>query len=92
MYFSIQDRIDPAVNVDHLLPSPDTCGEDAGEDRIIGGNVTNIDQYPWLALVEYRNSRSSISLGCGASLISKRYVITAGHCVFGAVLTQLGTP
>lgn len=82
----------PAPDVSGLLPAPDQCGIEAGEVRIVGGNETELDQYPWMGLVEYRTPRDTISLGCGAALISTRYVITAGHCVFGDVLTQLGTP
>ncbi|CAK1589515.1 unnamed protein product [Parnassius mnemosyne] len=74
-------------------PDPRTgcCGLDGGNNnRIVGGNETAIDQYPWLALIEYTDG-SRIKLLCGGVLISGRYVLTAGHCVTGAVL-DVGTP
>ncbi|CAG4972143.1 unnamed protein product [Colias eurytheme] len=59
-------------------PSSGCCGIDsAGGNRIFGGNETAIDQYPWLALIEYANK----ALMCGGSLISRRYVLTAAHCL-----------
>ncbi|XP_026316216.1 phenoloxidase-activating enzyme-like isoform X2 [Hyposmocoma kahamanoa] len=74
-----------------LDPASGCCGQGKLDgDRIIGGNVTDVDDYPWLALIEYsRNNK--IMLLCGGTLISNRYVLTAGHCVAGAVL-QFGTP
>ncbi|CAG5030908.1 unnamed protein product [Parnassius apollo] len=72
-------------------PRSECCGIDGGNNnRIVGGNETAIDQYPWLALIEYTDG-SRIKLLCGGVLISGRYVLTAAHCITGAVL-DLGTP
>ncbi|XP_073961111.1 phenoloxidase-activating enzyme-like [Choristoneura fumiferana] len=69
-------------------PAPETgcCGvETLGGDRISGGDVANVEQYPWLALLEYTGRFTP----CGGTLISSRYVLTAAHCV-GA--TRYGEP
>lgn len=34
------------------LPAPGVCGVDSG-DRIFGGTATKINQYPWMALLQY---------------------------------------
>lgn len=37
----------------NLLPKTDSCGL-YQEDRIIGGNVTGMDEFPWTVLIEYK--------------------------------------
>ncbi|XP_060807818.1 phenoloxidase-activating enzyme [Amyelois transitella] len=76
-----------------LPPDPRTrcCGVDSnGANKIIGGEKANIDEYPWLVIIEYSKD-NKIKLLCGGTLISSRYVLTAGHCVSGQVL-DIGTP
>lgn len=36
----------------NLLPAPGVCGTD-NTNRIIGGEITKIDEFPWMALIEY---------------------------------------
>jgi secreted trypsin-like serine protease len=59
------------------------CGIDASSDRIVGGNTAGIDQYPWMALIEYNQRDASKKFACGGVLINDRYVLTAAHCVSG---------
>lgn len=55
------------------------CGA-ADVDRIIGGTKAKLGQYPWLARLGY-NRTENITFECGGTLISKRHVLTASHCV-----------
>ncbi|XP_052899390.1 LOW QUALITY PROTEIN: transmembrane protease serine 9-like [Anopheles moucheti] len=44
--------------------------------RVIGGQTSDIDRFPWMAALYYRERFT-----CGGSLINDRYVLTAAHCV-----------
>lgn len=71
-------------------PSPDlfdnvNCGPTSTVNKILGGNDTDIDEFPWMALLQYRNSTGHFAFACGGMLINKRYVLTAGHCIKGAI-------
>ena len=64
-----------------LLPNKNSCGIDQSTDRIVGGDSTGIDEYPWLVLLRYRNKDGEdAGFRCGGSLITDRHILTAAHC------------
>ncbi|XP_050071964.1 CLIP domain-containing serine protease B9-like [Anopheles maculipalpis] len=75
-----------------LLPNPkkNECGVSIGM-RIYGGENADIDEFPWLALMQYENRKGERKYSCGGSLINQRYVLTAAHCVVGEVERKEGT-
>jgi len=70
------------------LPQPGVCGNQLS-DRIIGGEVTKLDEFPWMALIQYSKPNNKKGFHCGGVLIHENYVLTASHCVNGKDLTQL---
>lgn len=72
-------------------PSSQCCGEMASVgNKIVGaGQATLIDEHPWSVLIEYtRRIDLTTGLNCGGSLISGKYVVTAGHCISGKILDK----
>ncbi|XP_072946556.1 phenoloxidase-activating enzyme-like [Epargyreus clarus] len=62
------------------------CGTDVSRSRkIVGGEDAEIEEYPWLALLEYEPNEFK----CGGSLISTRHVLTAAHCFISSLPKQV---
>lgn len=70
------------INKLHLFKITSTnfpeCGLPNTSTRIVGGQNTLSQQYPWMAMLMY-----SGRFYCGGSLINSKYVLTAAHCVKG---------
>lgn len=45
---------DPVYDEDSYPESRDKCGLETGADRIYGGQFTELDEFPWMALLGYR--------------------------------------
>ncbi|KAF2895588.1 hypothetical protein ILUMI_10583 [Ignelater luminosus] len=63
-----------------LLPGKDICGI-TYNSRIVGGETTDIGEFPWAVLIEYEKPGGKSIFNCGGSLINNRYVLTAAHCI-----------
>lgn len=59
------------------------CGVQLTSNRIVGGNETAIDEFPFLALLYYKSANGKLRYKCGGSLIKDRTILTAAHCVEG---------
>ncbi|XP_065072446.1 CLIP domain-containing serine protease B8 [Ochlerotatus camptorhynchus] len=69
----------------------ESCGVDASGDRIFGGQVSRIDEFPWMALLFYESKLTGqMHPSCGGVLLTKRWILTAAHCVTGKNYLNLG--
>ncbi|XP_071539145.1 chymotrypsin-like elastase family member 2A isoform X2 [Panulirus ornatus] len=51
--------------------------------RIVGGSEASEHEYPWLVYLHMISSKENF--GCGGSLITRSFVLTAAHCASGDV-------
>lgn len=66
---------------EHLdLPSPPNCGMHI-PTRLFGSQLTELDDFPWTALIEYAKPDGSYGYHCGGTLINQGHIVTAAHCV-----------
>lgn len=58
--FVVTTTVTPKVKaqLESLLPKPGKCGFSA-DDYIYGGNVTLIDEYPWMVLLQYTKRKKA---------------------------------
>ncbi|KAL9893610.1 trypsin-1 isoform 1-T1 [Glossina fuscipes fuscipes] len=70
------DAEEDATNINNIKQCDCDCGVSNEEIRIIGGRPTGVNQYPWMARIVYDGK-----FHCGASLLSRDYILTAAHCV-----------
>ncbi|CAH0695420.1 unnamed protein product [Spodoptera exigua] len=50
--------------------------------RIVGGSLTTVDQYPTIVSLLFSWSATSFFQNCGGTIITNRAILTAAHCPF----------
>ncbi|XP_066248818.1 ovochymase-like [Euwallacea similis] len=88
---STEDNSDSRVVPNKAIPDRNNCGWQAA-NRIFNGEATALDEFPWMAVIQYLKPNGQRRIACAGSLISRRYILTAAHCVKGEVLVKLGQP
>ncbi|KAF5289868.1 hypothetical protein FQR65_LT02002 [Abscondita terminalis] len=70
-----------------LLPNTTECGTDTTLNKIVGADVADLFEFPWMGLIEYQTP-AGYSYHCGSVLINNRYVLTAAHCIIGKAIPR----
>ncbi|XP_031327722.1 melanization protease 1-like isoform X1 [Photinus pyralis] len=71
-------------NHTNLALLPQECGFLQSSIKIIHGQLTDLFEFPWMALLSYRKG-NEIDFRCAGTIINDRYILTAAHCI-----TELG--
>ncbi|KAH8290863.1 hypothetical protein KR054_006567 [Drosophila jambulina] len=79
----IQSILGPEVPAEWSSPakrecSECSCGSVNTRHRIVGGQETEVHEYPWMIMLMWFGN-----FYCGASLVNDQYALTAAHCVNG---------
>lgn len=86
---SVDEETKKVTSPPEKLPTPGECGIQLEGNKIIGGTITSLTEFPWMALLEFGDYNKP-TLPCGGTLISDKFVLTAAHCVTGPTADKLG--
>jgi hypothetical protein len=72
----------------NLLTPPPNCGiprtpSNTLQKRIIGGRPAYFAEFPWQSHIRIKEFQ------CGGALVSRRFIVTAGHCISRAKLRDI---
>ncbi|XP_028159089.1 trypsin, alkaline C-like [Ostrinia furnacalis] len=56
--------------------------------RIVGGSLTTINQYPEMAALLFSSSGFGHQQGCGGTILNNRAILTAAHCTIGHTIAR----
>ncbi|GJQ69978.1 CLIPC1 [Trypoxylus dichotomus] len=70
----------PTLSIDDEVYKTSICPyEDTGDAIVYGGQEARLGEFPHMALIGY--GKKDTKWKCGGSLISDKFVLSAGHCL-----------
>lgn len=79
---TVSTEVSTEVNGDNSCGC--VCGVPNRKQRIVGGQVTKLNEFPWIVALMKRGK-----FYCAGSLITRRHVLTAAHCADGFNVTDI---
>ena len=52
----------------------------SSSSKVVGGESTEIGEFPWMALLGIVYENDEIGWKCGGSIINNLYILSAAHC------------
>ncbi|CAL8126065.1 unnamed protein product [Orchesella dallaii] len=78
---TIKEILDKAHRIKNEVNYCD-CGSKSRQDvKIVGGVLSKQHCWPWVAAIVRVSKTKAPKIVCGSSIISKKYLLTAAHCV-----------
>lgn len=78
------------ADVPEYPPDEDIVLLNDSYSRIVGGQLAFAGQFPYQAgLYLFQSFTSNLASKCGGSLITQKWIVTAGHCTIGYDLKSL---
>lgn len=56
---------------------------------IVGGRDAQQDEFPFMVAIGWGKNMSNLQFGCGGTLISENFVLTAAHCIETSMFVSL---
>ena len=72
------------TEIDDTDATTPSIGDNAPDERIVGGRFANITEFPWIA--HLRIAKAGGAFICGATILNESWILTAAHCVDDAGL------
>lgn len=70
------------VKINKIRNKACSCGVKGSQDvKIVGGVLSKEHSWPWVAAIVYVKDSKGPKVVCGSSVVSRKYLLTAAHCV-----------
>ncbi|XP_050672047.1 venom protease-like [Leptidea sinapis] len=69
--------------IQKYLDLPKPCGviDDSTQARVVGSDIANLYEFPWMAAIAVKGNHDNIIYICSGTIIDTTHILTAAHCV-----------